>query len=207
MKKLFVFMAVVMLLVSCVTRSEYDAQKNYADSLATVCANLKQENMAIQKELDGYRYSPVKLLSDIRKNYESKNYQALKQNLELMQMYHPEATEMATASNIYSQANKEQEAARKRAEVEAAKREAERRAKMSKIERIMEKYCCDQETATLISRRQVRIGMTAEQCRASWGRPSDINRSTGSWGVHEQWCYSGYNYLYFENGILTSIQN
>ncbi len=207
MKKLFVLMAAIVLLTGCVARSEYNAQKDYADSLASVCTSLKKANMALQKELDGYRYSPAKLLSDIRQNYESKDYQVLKQNLDLMRKYHPEAGEMSAASNIYSQAAKEQEAARKKAEAEAAKREAERRAKMSKIERIMEKYDCSENIATLISRGQVRIGMTAEQCRASWGRPNDINRSTGTWGVHEQWCYGGHNYLYFEDGILTSIQN
>ena len=207
MKKLIVLMAAIMLLTGCVARSEYNAQKEYADSLASVCNRLKQANQTLQKELDGYRYSPAKLLSDIRQNYESKDYQVLKKNLELMRKYHPEAGEMSAASNIYSQAAKEQEAARKKAEAEAAKREAERRAKMSKIERIMEKYDCSENIATLISRGQVRIGMTAEQCRASWGRPNDINRSTGTWGVHEQWCYDGYNYLYFEDGILTSIQN
>lgn len=207
MKKLFVLMAAIVLLSGCVSRSEYNAQKDYADSLASVCNRLKQANMALQKELDGYCYSPAKLLSDIRRNYESKDYQVLKQNLELMRKYHPEANEMTTANNIYSQAAKDQEAARKKAEAEAAKREAERRAKMSKIERIMEKYGCSEDIATLISRGQVMIGMTAEQCRASWGRPRDINRSTGTWGVHEQWCYGGRNYLYFEDGILTSIQN
>lgn len=54
----------------------------------------------------------------------------------------------------------------------------------------------------------VAIGMTAKQVRASnWGAPAKINRSTGSYGVHEQWVYSGNNYIYLENGIVTSIQN
>lgn len=46
-------------------------------------------------------------------------------------------------------------------------------------------------------------------CRESWGEPDDINRTTGSWGTHEQWVYGEYDcdYLYFENGVLTSIQN
>lgn len=207
MRKLIVLMAAIVLLSGCVARSEYDAQKDYADSLASVCTSLKMANQALQKELDGYRYSPAKLLSDIRQNYESKDYQALRQNIDLMQKYHPEAGEMTTASNIYQKAAKEQEAEQKRAQAEAAKRDAERRAKMSKIERIMEKYGCSEDVATMISHGQVRIGMTADQCRASWGRPRDINRSTGTWGVHEQWCYGGHNYLYFEDGILTSIQN
>lgn len=54
----------------------------------------------------------------------------------------------------------------------------------------------------------VRIGMTAKQVRASnWGGPESINRSTGSYGTHEQWVYGGGNYIYFENGVVSSIQN
>jgi len=54
----------------------------------------------------------------------------------------------------------------------------------------------------------VRIGMTQEQVRqSSWGNPKNINRTTGSYGTHEQWVYGGNNYLYFDNGILTTIQN
>lgn len=54
----------------------------------------------------------------------------------------------------------------------------------------------------------VRIGMTQEQVLASsWGRPQKVNKTTTSYGVHEQWVYRGYNYLYFEDGILTTIQN
>jgi|TARA_B110000503_G_scaffold15302_1_gene21341 hypothetical protein len=51
------------------------------------------------------------------------------------------------------------------------------------------------------------LGMTDEMARDSLGRPKDINRSVGSWGVHEQWIYSNDLLLYFENGILTSYQN
>lgn len=59
---------------------------------------------------------------------------------------------------------------------------------------------------TLILENKVRIGFTAEMCRYSWGNPIDINKTTGSYGVHEQWVYDD-SYLYFENGILTTIQN
>lgn len=54
---------------------------------------------------------------------------------------------------------------------------------------------------------KVRIGFTKAMCIEAWGEPDDINKSTGSWGVHEQWCYSDGSYLYFENGKLTSIDN
>ncbi|EMQ93772.1 hypothetical protein D778_01533 [Xanthomarina gelatinilytica] len=50
------------------------------------------------------------------------------------------------------------------------------------------------------------IGMNREMATISLGRPKDINRTVGSWGVHEQWVYDGI-YLYFENGKLTSYQN
>jgi len=57
----------------------------------------------------------------------------------------------------------------------------------------------------------VRIGMTREQVIYSWGRPDEIHRSVGSWGVHEQWVYRRGDFkaqfLYFENGKLTGWQD
>ena len=51
--------------------------------------------------------------------------------------------------------------------------------------------------------------MTPKQVieKTSWGKPESINRTTNQYGVHEQWVYGGRNYLYFDNGKLTSIQN
>ena len=206
MKKIFAIAAAIVLLASCVGKGEYNAQVSKVDSLQAVCANLAKANAELQTELEGYKFSPSRLLANIRDCYKEKSYGELKRNLDLMKQYHPDAQEMTTANGIYEQGVKEQEAARKKADAEAAKREAERRAKMKPIERIMEKYDCDEETATLIHQRRVRMGMTREQARAAWGRPRDINRSVGSYGVHEQWCYNG-SYLYFEDGILTSWQN
>lgn len=54
----------------------------------------------------------------------------------------------------------------------------------------------------------VEIGMTASEVKASsWGPPEHINRTTTASGTREQWVYKGYNYLYFENDILTTIQH
>lgn len=61
-----------------------------------------------------------------------------------------------------------------------------------------------------VANREVLIGMTSRQAMASWGEPYHINRSGGSWGVHEQWVYHftfSDAYLYFQNGKLTSWQN
>lgn len=59
----------------------------------------------------------------------------------------------------------------------------------------------------LIIQGKVKLGFTKEMCREAWGSPSDINKSSGSWGVHEQWVYGLGSYLYFENGRLTAIDN
>ena len=50
------------------------------------------------------------------------------------------------------------------------------------------------------------IGMTAEEVKAStWGLPQEINKTTYAWGIMEQWVYSGYRYIYFDNGRVTAI--
>lgn len=63
------------------------------------------------------------------------------------------------------------------------------------------------EIASKIIAQKIWIGMTNEMARYSWGEPIEINRTVGSWGVNEQWVYSGDVFLYFENGILTSWQD
>ena len=57
-----------------------------------------------------------------------------------------------------------------------------------------------------IKNKQVNLGMTQCMALASWGRPERVNRSVGSYGTHEQWVYPA-NYIYFEDGILTSFQD
>jgi hypothetical protein len=55
----------------------------------------------------------------------------------------------------------------------------------------------------------VSLGMTMVEVvsKTSWGRPEHVNRTITRYGVREQWVYGGGNYLYFKDGILTSIQN
>jgi hypothetical protein len=56
----------------------------------------------------------------------------------------------------------------------------------------------------------ISIGMSKEQVLCSvWGKPSSINKTTTVHGVHEQWVYDRFHngYLYFENDVLTAIQN
>ena len=54
----------------------------------------------------------------------------------------------------------------------------------------------------------VRIGMTqAQVLDIAWGKPERINRTTTAAGTREQWVYGSRSYLYFQDGILTTIQN
>lgn len=57
--------------------------------------------------------------------------------------------------------------------------------------------------------------MTKEQVITAIGSPEKINRSTGSWGVREQWVYGGMvgnryfpsKYFYFSGDKLEAIQD
>lgn len=99
------------------------------------------------------------------------------------------------------------EANRKKAEAErweASRREAARREAAREAAR-------KAETKRLAAQRAkpgVRVGMTQEQVinGSNWGRPLRINKTTSVYDVREQWVYGDGNYLYFENGILTSVQ-
>lgn len=66
-----------------------------------------------------------------------------------------------------------------------------------------------EKTRQAILRGSVRIGMTKQQARAAWGEPYKVNRTVTQYGTHEQWVYgiSSYSFLYFDDDILTSIQN
>ncbi|MBE9468502.1 MAG: hypothetical protein IMY72_09335 [Bacteroidetes bacterium] len=63
-----------------------------------------------------------------------------------------------------------------------------------------------ESVANKIFNHSIWIGMTADIARLSIGSPLEINRTTGSWGIHEQWVYKN-RYLYFENDKLTSWQD
>lgn len=53
-----------------------------------------------------------------------------------------------------------------------------------------------------------RIGMTSDEIiDSSWGKPARVHRTTTAYGASEQWVYKSGNALYFENGVLTAIQN
>ena len=60
----------------------------------------------------------------------------------------------------------------------------------------------------LASKPDAAIGMTKSQVRnkTNWGKPNYIKTTTDKYGVREQWVYDDYQYLYFDNGKLVTIQ-
>lgn len=51
-----------------------------------------------------------------------------------------------------------------------------------------------------------KLGMNAAQVRATcWGRPSYVNAKTRSSGRYEQYVYDDNKFVYFRNGIVTSV--
>jgi hypothetical protein len=52
-----------------------------------------------------------------------------------------------------------------------------------------------------------RIGMTVAQATATcWGKPYRVNRTQTGGHVRDQFVYPNNRYLYFDNGVLTSMQ-
>jgi hypothetical protein len=99
------------------------------------------------------------------------------------------AREKARQEKQAQEERKAQQRAEKKAEQERAKRLQEQRRQAAKP--------------------SPRIGMTRQQVvnDSNWGRPYDINRTTSVSGVREQWVYDNRRYLYFDNGVLTAIQD
>lgn len=95
-------------------------------------------------------------------------------------------------------------------EIELRRLEREQKLKNQKDEyaklemNYIKKY--GKETYNKLKQGDYWIGMNKKMAIISLGRPNDINRTVGSWGVHEQWVYDNL-YLYFENGKLTSYQD
>ena len=92
--------------------------------------------------------------------------------------------------------------AKKKAKEEADARQGEKAKEHYKW--LVKKY--GQRRADMIVQGKVEVGFTKAMCREAWGEPKTINTTETARVVHEQWVYSGSRYLYFNNGILTTIQ-
>lgn len=101
------------------------------------------------------------------------------------------------------QAVQNQLTAEAKAKAAKAAEESEKRAK-ERREYIIARY--GETHGSLILQGKVVIGMTKDQCIEALGHPSRINRTTTAARVSEQWVYSS-RYLYFDNGVLVTIQD
>jgi hypothetical protein len=85
--------------------------------------------------------------------------------------------------------------------------ESEEEAKKATARRaaLMKKYN-DKKVVDAIMAGKVYTGMTKEMVFDSWGKSDEIDNSIGTVGRHELWVYGGTQFLYFEDGILTTIK-
>lgn len=77
--------------------------------------------------------------------------------------------------------------------------------KNSDVQKYIQKF--GQENFTTILKKKVKIGMTKEMCKLSWGEPENVNKTTIQGKQTEQWVYGNGNYLYFDGNVLKTIQN
>ena len=74
--------------------------------------------------------------------------------------------------------------------------------KKKRLKKEMEEFSEEQAKKPLPT-----IGMTKDEVLESkWGKPFNINTTTTKYGVSEQWIYLDNKYLYFDDGVLTGIQ-
>ncbi len=62
------------------------------------------------------------------------------------------------------------------------------------------------ETWERITRGQLAVGMTKEECRLSVGAPKRISENPDQGGMREYWYYDGGSYLYFVDGLLSQYR-
>ena len=101
-------------------------------------------------------------------------------------------------------AKKKKEADQAKAEEAQAKAQERKEREQQRIQALVDKY--GQSNVNLARQGKVKIGWNKELCKEAWGEPRNVNKTTTAYGVNEQWVYSTSRYLYFDNGVLTAIQ-
>jgi hypothetical protein len=93
-------------------------------------------------------------------------------------------------------------------EIFAAQRERERQeelASQQRKEQLIKKY--GSTYGLLIADDKICLKMTKEMCIEAWGEPYSINTTIVEGLTLEQWVYGLGTYVYFNNGIISGIQN
>lgn len=94
----------------------------------------------------------------------------------------------------------------------AGSKELQDKVNAAKAKEIAREQAYRQQQAEWAARVEPRIGMSSGQAeKSTWGYPDKVNKTTNVNGVSEQWVYRMYRgqsrYLYFTNGVLTSMQD
>ena len=64
-----------------------------------------------------------------------------------------------------------------------------------------------QHNGELVAQNKIITGMTSEMCKAAWGAPWQISKTTSSSEKKEVWFYNWKYDLQFKNGILVKIEH
>lgn len=63
------------------------------------------------------------------------------------------------------------------------------------------------EELDLINTKKIKIGVREEVLHCSWGKPKDVNKTVGTWGIRKQYVYGGGQYVYTRDGVIESWQD
>ncbi len=169
-----------------------------------VCTGIFISVLQKEKESDSAKEKIV--YDQLESLYKNKDYVSAQKILgEMNKNYpHTELTEKANATfrKLDELAKKEE---LEKPEKEAkAKQEAEAQKQwIMKQEEVRKQY---QEDLAKEQENHIYIGDSKEKVLRIFGKPERINRMVNSNMVHEQWVY-GSNYIYLENGVVTSWQD
>ena len=176
-------------------------QLNEATSVSV--SEEKKNTIVVQEQ----KLDPDSILNNVKTFYDRGDYiNMFKEYYALVHDY-PEHPSTIEAKKYCDKVNDSTEKENKKKAEEKRKELLKQKPNLPKLEKIQAKHGCSLEEAELIFNHRVRIGWSETWCLAALGKPTRINRTTTAFGYSEQWCYNGGNYLYFTNGVLTTVQN
>lgn len=169
-------------------------QKRYSD------ANEKIQ-VCVDKTFTNY-------LDLAKKSMKGNKYEEAMKYLDMVIKMQPDNEEL---NKLYSQCKLGADKIKAEAEAKAQAEQAAKDAKEAEAQAKQEAKALAEAKAKAKTE-GVTIGMTEQQVLDSmWGKPDQINKTVTAYSTSEQWVYgmnsSKMNFLYFDNGILTSIQN
>lgn len=87
------------------------------------------------------------------------------------------------------------------------RQQANEQRRISEIEKYLEKNPKFMAFKHNAIKKEISMGMPEELVILSWGKPQSVNTTVTSRRVHKQMVYGRRNYVYVDNGVVTSWQN